>query len=69
MPTMDEKKDKVIQKVMEFLKKKKKMTELTTYVPNQTNKNQIKSQLRKTLTGPAYKDAEDAINTNKSVTA
>ena len=28
MPTMDEKKDKVIQKVMEFLKKKKKMTEL-----------------------------------------
>ena len=66
-PTMDEKKDKVIQKVLEFLRKKK-MTELTTYIPRQTNKNQIKGQLRKTLSGPAYSDAEDAINKNKSVT-
>ena len=66
-PTMDEKKDKVIQKVLEFLRKKK-MTELTTYIPSKTNKNQIKGQLRQTLSGPAYSDAEDAINKNKSVT-
>ena len=54
MPTMDEKKDKVIQKVMEFLKKKKKMKEVqqgSTQIStaNPTNPDSVAIQTAKNL--------------------
>jgi hypothetical protein len=46
MPTMDEKKDKVIQKVMEFLKKKKKMKEVYATKTKDAAQN---AQIKKTI--------------------
>ena len=45
-PTLDEKKDKVIKKVMEFLKKKKKKKmEEDTMIPTSSNKQSLKSKI------------------------
>ena len=44
--TMEEKKDRVIKKVMEFLKKKKKKrVEEDTMIPTSTNKQSLKSKI------------------------
>ena len=67
MPTIDEKKDAVIKKVMEFLSKKKKVKEVTTAKTTDSKHNQdILNKISK-IPGKAQVDLKKAFNSGEVI--